>query len=63
MIIKFICNGVKDIPTDNTKSISFLASQEGVSGNVSIVVANGTPASVYFEVGKEYNLDFTEVVA
>lgn len=59
MKIKFTCNGIKDIPENDQKSITFISADAVVTGYVSLMVTNGTPASVSFEVGKDYDLAFT----
>lgn len=69
--VKFVCNGVQDIPEYQQKSISLTPVIDGSeenksfskytpSGSVNLNISYETAASYYFEPGKEYFVDFTE---
>lgn len=69
---KFVCNGVQDHPEYENKSVSFTAVTTGSeenksfskytpSGTVQMSISYETEASNFFEVGKEYYLDFSLV--
>ncbi|MFA6917001.1 MAG: hypothetical protein WC222_11430 [Parachlamydiales bacterium] len=69
---KFVCYGIKDNPSSESKTVTFGAVTSGSeenksfskytpSGSIDMVISYDTPASNAFEQGKEYYVDFTPV--
>lgn len=69
---KFVCEGITDYPENEQKNVSFrpvtTGSEENKSfskytpgGALNLVISYETQAADFFEDGKEYYLDFTEV--
>ena len=69
---KFVCNGITDYPQNEQKSVSLnpviSGSEENKAfakytpgGNVQLSISYETQAANFFEVGREYYLDFTQV--
>lgn len=69
---KFQCLVVEEQPDYQQKKVSFVAVTEGSeenksfakytpAGSLELFVSDGTPASEFFEQGKEYYFDITSV--
>lgn len=66
---KFTCSDVQENPNSKTANLHAVYSTEGENadfakatpaGNLSITIDNETPASGFFEQGKDYYLTFEE---